>query len=214
MSIVRRRARPVAIGAVAALVLAGCADSSSDQPDDAQPTDDATDTEVEEEFQPEPYSPPPQPLDADLPDELVIHVEFFVNELESEGQDEWGHLQAPDSLTLQKETIASELDWRVWGPDEAIAVGNISGIWCAPSCTEFPFPARITLCDAHDGEFTRFTVEGPFHVSGAAEQTHGGLLYGVGGEYDAENDFGCMEPPDDSDLDELDDDDDEDNSDS
>lgn len=184
----------VASGILAAGLILGCGnEADSDSPGDAVPSVTEEDSPEDEEFVPAPFTLPPDPLDDGLPDELVLHVDYVVNQIETEGIEEIGFVTAPETLTLQKETTAQNIDWRKWGPDEAIGVGSVTGVWCFPLCFGDNVEVRITLCDIQDGEFTRYTVEGhiPWNEEDIPHLT--GVLIGTGGEYDPDNDFGCMD---------------------
>lgn len=160
---------------------------------DASPSVTEEPTPEETEFTPEPFEPPPESLLDDLPDDLVLHVDYVVNQIETEGIEPMGPVTTPDALTLQKDTTVRNVEWKVWGPEEAIGIGTLEAIWCFPICMGDNFPVRVTLCDIQDGEFTRYTIEGHLAWEESDIEHLTGVLIGSGGEYDPDDDVGCMD---------------------
>ncbi|QSB05764.1 hypothetical protein [Natronoglycomyces albus] len=180
----------MAAGAASALLLAACGTG-----DDAAPEDEATPTaEAPTEDDDSNEDAAPDDLTQGLPDELEVHdVYAHLIHMEDPIPDEL--VQTPESMMLQENSNADNMEWYIWGPDRAVAIGTVSGLWCMPECVDEPYEARITLCDVQDDVFTRFSVVGDFEVDDPTRQELDAPLYGLpdSGPYDPDNHFGCLE---------------------
>ncbi|QSB04372.1 hypothetical protein [Natronoglycomyces albus] len=98
-------------------------------------------------------------------------------------------VQEPSSLNLQYTVHAGELEWFMWGPDTAMATGQITGKWCIPECHDSPYEATIILCDVQDNHFKRYSIQGDFQWNSGTNDLEG--LINIS---DRAQEHGCASP--------------------
>ncbi|MFF3763068.1 hypothetical protein ACFYYR_03125 [Streptomyces sp. NPDC001922] len=96
-----------------------------------------------------------------------LHVEGPAPTARSNGPvyvtDTLGHpLRRPAGFGLTEFSSVTELKWRSWGGDRAVATGRVGGNWCYGACPEDGYPATVVLSRLERREniayYTRATV--------------------------------------------------------
>jgi len=77
--------------------------------------------------------------------------------------DTMGHpLTRPTGFGLTEFSSVSQLSWRSWGQEKAVATGRLRGMWCIPHCPDSGWPATLELSRLQRREnvsyYTRATV--------------------------------------------------------
>ncbi|WP_405840401.1 hypothetical protein OG528_20810 [Streptomyces platensis] len=77
--------------------------------------------------------------------------------------DSLGHpLTRPTGFGLTEFSSVSQLSWRSWGQEKAVATGRLRGMWCIPHCPDNGWPATVELSRLERREnvsyYTRATV--------------------------------------------------------
>jgi hypothetical protein len=156
----------------------GAGDTGSAQ-QSPSPTPAEESEEPGESQEPEETEPPEGSADTGGDDggEAAAQVRPFVINFYGEENTGGNPEREPANLVVSEHTSLSSLDWARWDGEQAVASGQLAGIWCMPDCLDDPFDASITLSGPEkiNGEvyYTTFEVVAPEAASFQADDLDG-----------------------------------------